>query len=70
MDTASDHLTATGTVMGTLGYMSPVQLMGKDVDRRSALFAVGVMIVEVIPGRWPFRGATPGEMLTSIIMEP
>jgi GAF domain-containing protein len=65
MDTASDRLTATGAVMGTLGYMSPEQLMGKEVDRRSDLFSV-----EVITGRWPFKGTTPGEMLTSIILEP
>lgn len=68
-DTASDNLTATGTVIGTLGYMSPEQLGGADVDARSDLFAVGVMLVEALTGVRPFRGASYGEILTSILLE-
>lgn len=56
LDTASDRLTKTGTVVGTLGYMSPEQLRGLEVDRRRDLFAVGVMVAEALTGRWPFEG--------------
>jgi len=70
IETASDRLTETGTVLGTLGYMSPEQIMGHEVDPRSDLFSVGVMLVEALTGRWPFHGATYGELLASIVLEP
>ena len=70
VDTASDHLTASGTVVGTLGYMSPEQLTGCQVDARSDVFSVGVMVVEALTGRWPFQGAGFGELVASIVLEP
>jgi len=70
IDTIGDRLTVTGTVVGTLGYMSPEQLTGHEVDARSDLFAVGVMVVEALTGRWPFQGATYGELLGAIVLEP
>ena len=70
VDTASDRLTTAGMTIGTLGYMSPEQITGRDVDARSDIFSVGVMAVEVLTGSWPFRGATYGELLGSIILEP
>jgi len=70
LDTASDALTAAGAVVGTLGYMAPEQLRGQVVDVRTDLFAVGVIVVEALTGRWPFVGRTYSELLTSIVLEP
>jgi hypothetical protein len=68
-DTNSPTALATtpGTVMGTIGYMSPEQLTGEAVDERSDLFSVGVMVVEALTGRRPFRGRIYTELLNSIL---
>lgn len=57
-DTNSPTALATtpGTVMGTIGYMSPEQLTGEAVDERSDLFSVGVMVVEALTGAPAFQG--------------
>ncbi len=52
-------VTATGSLMGTPEYMSPEQLRGEDVDYRSDLYSLGVVIVELFTGQLPFRGETP-----------
>jgi eukaryotic-like serine/threonine-protein kinase len=54
-------------VMGTIGYMSPEQLTGEAVDERSDLFSVGVMVVEALTGRRPFRGRIYTELMRSIL---
>ncbi len=51
-------LTVTGHVMGTPSYMSPEQLRGQEVDRRSDLYAVGITLFAMIAGRLPFDGNT------------
>jgi serine/threonine-protein kinase len=51
-----DSLTMPGTIMGTVGYMSPEQLSGQASDQRSDLFSTGVMIFEAIVGKLPFNG--------------
>ena len=68
-DTNSPTALATtpGTVMGTIGYMSPEQLTGEAVDERSDLFSVGVIVVEALTGRRPFRGKIYTEVLSSIL---
>ena len=53
-DTHSE--TVAGTVLGTVGYMAPEQLLGQASDERSDIFAVGVMLAEVVSGRRPFPG--------------
>lgn len=60
-------VTTPGTVLGTLGYMSPEQLMGTPVDERSDLFSIGVMAVEALTGCRPFSGKTYHELLMSIL---
>jgi TolB-like protein/predicted Ser/Thr protein kinase len=60
-------LTVPGTIMGTLGYMSPEQLSGQEVDQRSDLFSVGVVLYEALSGHPAFNGTTPAQVLTAII---
>jgi serine/threonine protein kinase len=63
---AAPTATATGTVIGTLAYMSPEQLRGEPVDERSDIFSVGVLTVEALTGKLPprdFRGAIDADAL-------
>ena len=59
--------TDPGVVMGTVGYMSPEQARGIDVDARTDIWSLGVVIYEMIAGRVPFEGATTGDMLGLIL---
>ncbi|MPY91479.1 MAG: Stk1 family PASTA domain-containing Ser/Thr kinase [Acidimicrobiia bacterium] len=55
----TDNLTQTGSVMGTATYFSPEQAQGHPVDPRSDLYALGVVLYEMLVGRPPFSGDTP-----------
>jgi TolB-like protein/tetratricopeptide (TPR) repeat protein len=59
--------TDPGTVVGTLGYMSPEQLRGLPVDPRSDLFSVGCVLYELAAGRRPFHGRTAAETAAAIL---
>ncbi len=58
-----------GQVMGTIPYISPEQLRGEPVDYRSDLFAFGILLYELATGRRPFAGATPAEVVSSILRD-
>jgi eukaryotic-like serine/threonine-protein kinase len=66
IDPQSPQLTATGQTLGTLEYMSPEQLMGKQLDGRSDVYALGVVAYETITGRLPFPDAKgPAGLITA-----
>lgn len=68
---AGRPLTAAGTVMGTVGYMSPEQVRGRDVDARTDIFSFGALLYEMLTGRRAFRGESAADTMSAILnLEP
>ncbi|HTO88608.1 MAG TPA: protein kinase [Thermoanaerobaculia bacterium] len=66
--TGSGH-TEPGTVMGTMGYMSPEQVRGLPVDHRSDLFSLGTILYEMLSGRKAFKRDTASDTIAAILKE-
>jgi len=59
--------TAPGTVMGTMGYMSPEQVRGREADHRTDIFSFGAVLYEMLSGRRAFRGDSAADTMTEIL---
>ncbi len=74
IDTAGESTTGpetiSGMLLGTVGYMSPEQVRGREVDHRADIFALGTILFEMLTGRRAFRRTSPIETMNAILNEP
>jgi serine/threonine protein kinase/Tol biopolymer transport system component len=67
LPTANDPLTAQGTIVGTLQYMAPEQLEGKEVDARTDIFAFSTVVYEMATGKRAFEGKSQASLIAAIL---
>jgi eukaryotic-like serine/threonine-protein kinase len=67
--TLAPDVTAQGTILGTVQYMSPEQLEGRPADARSDIFAFGAVVYEMVTGRKPFVGTSPASVISAILKD-
>jgi serine/threonine protein kinase/formylglycine-generating enzyme required for sulfatase activity/dienelactone hydrolase len=67
VSTASDVQTAPGTVMGTVRYMSPEQMRGQQIDARTDIFSLGIVLYEMLSGKPPFSASTMADLMAAIL---
>ena len=65
----ADRLTKTGSTLGTISYMAPEQVEGKDADERSDIFSFGILLYEMLTGQLPFAGDHHAAIMYSILNE-
>ncbi|HMA18210.1 MAG TPA: serine/threonine-protein kinase, partial [Thermoanaerobaculia bacterium] len=67
--TIGGHQTSAGMILGTVAYMSPEQVRGQPVDRRSDIFSFGALLYEMLTGRKAFQGDTAAETMARILRD-
>jgi eukaryotic-like serine/threonine-protein kinase len=65
--TRSERLTEDGAIVGTVPYMAPEQIEGRDVDARTDIFSFGVVLYEMVGGRRPFAGDSRASLMAAIV---
>jgi Tol biopolymer transport system component len=68
-DTSPECTTTPGIIMGTVRYMAPEQIRGQETDGRADVFALGVILYEMLSGRAPFSGESDVELMNAILKE-